>query len=156
MQIEGSHTLNTYPSVLPSTYVHAFKCHAFRDTEWSSTMEWRVASQFTICTFMFSEVVSSTGPLAKSLIWKPNSDFGWCSMALYFVFALRASKTILLYSCLYPYPSWYISHIVWLFVQAFFCFKAWHPTLTLISISEHVDKGGLPPPSGQTFCQVPS
>ena len=38
----------------------------------------------------------------------------------------------------------------------FFCFKAWHPTFTLISISEHVDKGGLPPPSGQTLCQVPS
>ena len=40
--------------------------HASRDTEWLSTMEWRVASQCTICTSTSSEVASSTGPLAKA------------------------------------------------------------------------------------------
>ena len=40
--------------------------HVSRDTEWLSTMEWRVASQCTICTSTSSEVASSTGPLAKA------------------------------------------------------------------------------------------
>ena len=39
---------------------------ASRDIEWSSTMEWRVASLCTIYTSTSSEVVNLTGPLAKA------------------------------------------------------------------------------------------
>ena len=132
--------------------------HASRDTEWLSTMEWRVASQCTICTSTSSEVASSTGPLAKADQFPGEVSIfetTFCNLLIFHGFRLCFCTQGLKndFALFLPLPLPRLTQSV-RFLCQHVLLVAWHPILPII-ISEHVDKRGLPTPSVQTFREFP-
>ena len=93
-----------------------------------------------------------SAPLAKSF-----SETTFCNLLICHGFILcfctqGLENNFALFLLPLPLPKLIHQSNFMTFVQAFFTFA--HPILPII-ISEHVDKGGLPTPNGQTFCEFP-